>query len=353
MRRFFIILVPALWIVLFIGSQQFATDFYPLHFAARLVLVGQSPYGLDATAQLAQQWQAPFANAGIAYPLPFVLLITPLALLPFSVAAVLWTAAGTTLAALSIQLFGAWRKLILLPLLFLPFQRAVVMGQATLLWFGLSVLLILAIRERWRWTAGICIGLLVLKPQTGLIFAVAGCVWFWKQDRRVLLIAASTTLLLSAVSLLIQPGWPRAWTEQVSIYNSIVHPPTILPWGLLLVAACWRLDWWARVAAIQFILFPLSDLYSALPLLVIWAIIGGPVAFVGAGVSWLWQMLQLPNTIEVMWIVVLMPLITVSASRSYGAWLIRCITSARARVSPNEELHQTLVEPDRAGATAN
>src|SRR5262245_55835884 len=67
-------------------------DFFPLYLGAELVRSGQSPYGSDATALLIQRWHAPepFPRAGIAYPLPVLILVMPLTLLPYSIAAGLW-----------------------------------------------------------------------------------------------------------------------------------------------------------------------------------------------------------------------------------------------------------------------
>src|SRR5688572_18095695 len=52
--------VASLWLILLI-TGELGTDFYPLHFAARLTLAGDSPYGGEATARLVQSWAAPFA----------------------------------------------------------------------------------------------------------------------------------------------------------------------------------------------------------------------------------------------------------------------------------------------------
>lgn len=317
LRRFLVVLLPALWLVLLFSSTPLATDFYPLHFAARLVLAGQSPYSAQATFQLAQVWDAPFAQAGIAYPLPFILLVTPLAMLPFPLAALLWTSIGTGLAFAGIRGYLAWRDLIFLPLAFLPFQRAVVLGQATLLWFGIAGLLMIAAERKRSWAVGLCIALLMLKPQNGLCFALAGFWWAWKTDKKAIFIAAITGGGLASLSFMIQPGWFGAWKEQLAAYQSVVQPPTLMPWGLLLIILCWRLNWWARVAALQVVLFPLSDVYSALPLLVVWAAIGGPLALFGAGLSWLWQLLQLPTTMGVFWSLIMLPLMAAAGWRSW------------------------------------
>lgn len=315
-----LVCVASLWLILLIAERP-GTDFYPLHFAARLVLAGDSPYGSEATARLAQAWAAPFAPAGIAYPLPLLLLIVPFALLPFSPASLLWIGVGVAGALLCVRVSEERATPILLPLLFLPLYRAVALGQATLIWFGLAVLMLWAMRDRRGWLVGICIALLVLKPQNGLLFALAGMIWSWWADRRALLWALGAGVVLGGIAFAAQPGWLGAWLAQTRHYQTIVRPPLVLPWGLLVVAACWRLPWWARVAALQVVLFPLSDLYSALPLLLCWVAIGGPLALLGAGCSWLWMIFGLPNNVDVLWGLILWPLIAAAIWRSWlGKW---------------------------------
>src|SRR5262249_57983926 len=123
--------------------------------------------------------------------------------------------------------------------------------------------------------------LLLLKPQNGLFFALAGLVWGLLADRRALWWFFGVSFSLGAIAFLLEPGWLSAWIAQLQLYQTIVRPPSLLPGGLLLLVACWRLPWWARVAAAQVVFFPLSDLYSALPLLFCWIGIGGPLALAG------------------------------------------------------------------------
>jgi hypothetical protein len=310
--------IYSLWIALVLSSRELVADFYPLYFAARRIMEGLSPYGLQATADLARQWHAPFAAAGIAYPLPFLLLVLPLGLLPFAIAAGLWTLLGTAGVAASLRLADNRRALILLPVLFLPVYRSVALGQATLVWFALAVLLVLGIRHRCDWVVGITAALLVLKPQNGLLFAIAGLIWAVRTERRALIWFLGVESFLAIASFVLQPGWLAAWLAQVQSYNAIVHPRSLLPWGLVLILVAWRQPWWSIVAACQVVFFPLSDLYSALPLLMCWIAIGGRTALVGAGVSWIWSLAGMPNSVSVLWGLILCPLMLGIAWRSWG-----------------------------------
>ncbi|HEU5103144.1 MAG TPA: glycosyltransferase 87 family protein [Roseiflexaceae bacterium] len=313
-----LILIPALWIVLVASNRELGIDFFPLYFAAGRVVAGLSPYGSQATAELARLWQAPFATAGIAYPLPFLVLVLPLAFLPFAIAAGLWILTGVAGVAASLRLAEDWRPLILLPLLFLPVYRGVVLGQATLVWFGLAVLLLLGIRYRWDWAVGISAALLLLKPQNGLLFGIAGLIWAMRAERRALLWFVGVEGFLAIVAIVLQPGWLAAWLAQIQTYNAIVHPPSLLPWGLVLALVAWRQPWWSIVAACQVVFFPLSDLYSALPLLLCWIAIGGRVALFGASISWIWSLAGLPNSLIVLWSLIICPLMLGMFWRSWG-----------------------------------
>jgi hypothetical protein len=333
-----LIAICSIWIVLIASNSDLGTDFYPLYFAARRMLVGLSPYGNVATAELARQWHAPFAAAGIAYPMPFLVLVLPFGLLPFALAATIWIGIGLAGTAASLRLADNWRTLLALPLLFLPLYRSVVLGQATLVWFGLAVLLVLGIKQRRSWVVGVAIALLLLKPQNGLFFAIAGLIWAARTERRALILFVVLESCLAIVALLLQPGWIAGWLAQVQIYSTIVHPPSLLPWGLVLLLAAWRQPWWSIVGACQVVFFPLSDLYSTLPLLLCWIGIGGRVALLGAGVSWLWSIGGLPNTMPVLWVLIMVPLILAMIWRSWGAPMVRAQVAARLPKKPEPSI---------------
>jgi len=364
MRRIFhlyallCILVISLWLALLLIDTQFGIDFYPLYFAGAHIRAGFSPYGADTTAQLVREWPAPFAAAGIAYPLPLLLLIVPFTFLPFVLAAGVWTSLGAASTLTALRLTPDRRLLILLPFLFLPFHRSITLGQATLLWFGLAFLLVSGVHARQPWVVGTASALLLLKPQNGLFFALAGLVWGFVENRRTLWWFFGVSFSLGGVAFLLQPGWLGAWIAQLQLYRTIVHPPSLLPAGLLLLIACWRLPWWARVAAAQVVFFPLSDLYSALPLLFCWISIGGALALGGASLSWLWSILGLPNTIDVFWWLLLWPLILGAVWRTWIHPRIRGATECampHSTVPPNEPMPLMSLgsDQDRGNAEAN
>lgn len=315
-----------LWIAAFFLRQPadgMGTDFYPIYRAGRALLAGENPYGAAVTAELARTWHVPYAAAGFAYPLPAVVGVWPIVLLPLPLAVLVWVLAGLAGAVAAIGLRRDWRGLLLLPLCFMPLHGAVIMKQATLIWFALIVLLIFAMRRRWSWVVGLCIVLLPAKPQVGVLFALAGLVWAWRNDRRTLAWAAGWGALVWGGSFLLLPTWVSDWVASVVRYNGIVYSPSLLPWSLVLLAVTWRLPWYARLAAAQVALFPVIDVYSALPLLLTWVGIGGPLALLGASISWLGVIVGLPNTIVAFWANIMVPLIACAIWRLYERSLPR------------------------------
>ena len=300
----------AIWLVLFIlqgTPDPLGRDFYPLWLGGRLLLAGQNPYSADVRAHLMQDWPMPFAAAGILYPVPALLATLPFALLPLAVAVPLWVGFGVGTTASAIRLRLDWKAQIATLFLFLPLYRAVLMKQATLIWLGMAVVLLLAIRARRLPLAGLCMAVLPAKPQTGLLFALAAAIWALREDRRLLLWATAWAVPIWGGAFLVRPNWIQEALDAVALNSVVVAPQSLLPLGLALVLVSWRLPWYAIIAAAQVVLFPLTDMYSAAPLLLGWIAIGGPVAWIGAGISWLWPLLGASNSVPALWAFVLIP----------------------------------------------
>jgi hypothetical protein len=309
-----------LWAMLYVIRQPpdgLGTDFYPLYRAGQALLAGENPYGPELTAEFTRIWQVPYAAAGFAYPLPAVIGILPLVLLPLPVAILVWVLAGSLGSAASIGLREDWRSLLLLPFCFMPLYNAAIMKQATLVWFALVVLLLFAMRWEKTWLVGLCIALLPAKPQAGIFFAIAGLIWAWRGRRQALLWAAGWATLVWGGSFLLQPGWVSDWIASVMRYNQIVYTASLWPWGVLLIITTWRLPWYARLGAAQALLFPITDAYSVLPLLLVWVGIGGPLALLGCAISWLGVLAGLPNNVLVLMAVVVVPALLCSAWQWY------------------------------------
>lgn len=298
-------------------SDGLGTDFYPLYRAGRALLAGENPYGAALTAHFVQVWHVPYAAAGFAYPLPAVVGVWPIVLLPLPVAIVVWVVVGVVGVVGAIGLQAQWRVLVWLPWCFLPLHGAVIMKQATLVWCALVVVMLFAMRGRRAGLVGLCVALLPAKPQVGLFFALAGVVWGWREGRSALVWMVGWVVVVWGGCFVVFPGWVGEWLASVVRYNQVVYGPSLLPWGLVLLVATWRLPWYARLGAAQVVFFPVIDVYSALPLLLTWVGVGGPLALVGSVVSWVGVVVGLPNSIVSFWALILVPVIGCAGLRFY------------------------------------
>jgi len=168
------------------------------------VLHGQSPY---AAVRALNVTPYPYY-----YPYPTALLMAPLALVPWRVAWVLWSALGTALLCL-----GALRiDRGFMPVLFSgALLDALTQGAMTPVLLAAAVLPAIA-------------PLLVLKPTIGAVL------WTWRPSRW----AVVGGLAVVAISLLLSPGWPGEWREAVR--GAPHRSPVLRPGGFLLLLAWLR-----------------------------------------------------------------------------------------------------------------
>ena len=224
-----------------------ASDLYPRWLGAHAWLIdGTDPYApeiavrirADMAANLGWDGRADsgaFAF-GFVYPGYVALLLAPLAILPFPLAATIWLLlAQGAIAGATILL---WRHTpgvparapvpeviaVALAVVWPPATFNLVFGQfATLVTFLLAVAATLARGRRDVW-AGIVLALAMVKPQLGLIPAVAGGLTdvhhAWRRVRtgRLAVAALSTWAMLLGSSLLALPGWIAPFLDGVADY---------------------------------------------------------------------------------------------------------------------------------------
>lgn len=250
-----------------------AKDLFPLWAAARGLLAGQNPYGAEIQAVLAQEWwnEPTFVQAGVVYPLPMIILVLPLALLPYATAKIVFI--GLTLAALIVA-----ARLMRLPwiaaLCFAPVAFGALLAQVTPLWGALAVVLLWAVRQRRAPLIGLCLVLLPAKPQAGLVLALLVAGWCLWRERRALMWALVFGLPLwggSVVLLLRHPDWLHDWLTRLALYSNtipsnlfILYAPAWVALGVLLV---YQRDWVARAAVVGYMVVPQVGGYSSAALL--------------------------------------------------------------------------------------
>jgi hypothetical protein len=321
-------LLVSAWIGLFLAipSITIAGDFYTVYHGARTLLAGNSPYSDAALRELQQLWPSPHSASGFPYPLPLAMVVAPLALLPVSAATIVWLLIGCVLAFSVVRLRADWPNAPLLPLLWMPLFDAVWSRQVTLVWFGLVVVLLLALRSRHAWVAGLCIALLPIKPQVGLLFALYGLVRGWNENRRVVGWAVAFGVLVWGGSLLIQPTWIADWLAVLPRYETVNNRASLFPWSLVLVAVTWHLPWPSRLAAAQVALFPLNAVYTPLPLLLVGMSMGNRLALICMAVSWLYLPFRDTGSAPLVYLTMIVPIMV-------GAYLDRRQKIAGARLS--------------------
>ena len=233
-----------------------ARDFDQVWYAAHAIVAGRNPYA-EIGPGLPFDW-----NAYFYYPLTAVVAVFPLAVLGRTIAVALFVALGS-----AAFVYGATRRS-LAPAVVITSASAA-MAAETAQW---SPLLGAAFGVPWL---GIFLN---AKPTIG--FAV-----FAARPTRIAIIGG---LVLAAIALVIQPGWPGEWLAAIH-HTSLLAPggtlyaaPIATPGGAFALLALLR---WRRPEArllIALACVPQTTLlYETVPLFVV------PVSILEAGALWL------------------------------------------------------------------
>ncbi len=232
------------------------SDLYPRWLGTRdMLLHGQNPYSDEATRRNEAGYygrvRTPSESAldvsgfqGFSYPLYTVVILAPLALVPFpivQVAATIGFAAGILWSTLSWCELAGWpanrrrRWLVALALVTsVPSVDLISLQQLT----ALDIVLITAIASsltRGRLTlAGFLLALATMKPQEIGLLVVGLLIWATQDlPRRWRFVAGFgvTMFVLLAVSFSLLPRWPYSFFDQARLYasdNRLNSPLTIL-----------------------------------------------------------------------------------------------------------------------------
>jgi hypothetical protein len=199
-------------------------DFILFWTSARAVQEGVSPYDMDfqARTQQANGWDVtrelmPFNP--YSYPPWLAILMWPLARLPYATAFDVWLALGLVAPALAVvALLKAVARSItpfkllvglLIVFTFTPVLNGLSVGQLNAALFAILAGMIWGLDTRRDALAGVCMGLLSIKPHVGLIIAVVVSAGLIAQRRlRPLAWATATLAICIGVSFLVSPTWP-------------------------------------------------------------------------------------------------------------------------------------------------
>jgi alpha-1,2-mannosyltransferase len=209
-------------------GRPLGTDFLSLYAASSLALEGKAEAAYDPALHRQAEGRLLAARGGEPlyyawhYPPLGLLLVAPLALLPYLPALAVWL--GATLAAfwaMGRRILGGHRAMIAaaaFPALFINLLN----GQSGFLVAALMAGA-LVMMERRPWLAGLCLGLLAFKPQFGLVIPLAllaGGQW------RVFGAATLSTLGLAALSWLVLggPAW-QGFLASLSATQGVILEP--------------------------------------------------------------------------------------------------------------------------------
>ena len=155
------------------------------------------------------------------YPPPFLLLIIPFGLLPYSIAFALFAAAGIAIYALMLRSMarGLERPQIVFLAAFPGVLAALIAGQNSLLTTAAAGFALMFLPRR-AVAAGLCIAVLAVKPQLGVLFPLALlCARQWK----AMLAAGTGTAAFVALSVvLLGRGVWSAFAGFLPTFNHVV-----------------------------------------------------------------------------------------------------------------------------------
>jgi hypothetical protein len=219
--------VDANGVSLFVGKPP-TLDFTNLWFGGRLAIAGQTDTLFDIEAYrgaLERMFNSSLQPSEWSYPPSLLLVGVPLALMPLYPAYVLWTIG--TLGALSLILYRAGLPLAACLLLWIS------PAALTNIFFGhngaaTAALLIggLLTAERKPWVAGLCFGLLTMKPHLGILVPVClVAAGYWR--------AIGWSAFFSVVIGLMTAAWfgPEVWQGFFTVTQPFMQGVLEAPYG--------------------------------------------------------------------------------------------------------------------------
>ncbi len=220
-------------------SAGIQSDLFPRWYGThQLLLHHVDPYSSAVTAAIAHMDALPtehFATNfyAFAYPLYLSIVISPLALLPFSIALILYTV--LSFLVLAGALFLVVRQLVpsldrwaaglvaASALFVLPVYSCLSLQQPSLIVLDVMLVATYLILKHWYNWAGVVSSVALVKPQLAIPFVLFVVVWsLSSRERRGLFYGlVAGVLLLEASSQLLLPGWERSFIEAARTYSGI------------------------------------------------------------------------------------------------------------------------------------
>jgi hypothetical protein len=236
--------VLAVRIVNSIDYLKYGTDFSSFWMAGKLILQGKNPYDIVAWGEGFRRFELGFLLTPVfLYPLPLALLLTPLGLLPFYSAYIIWVALTQLMIVACLVILLTMEtyprgKFFFIPLLigimfFRPTTLTLTQGQVSgLFLFVLVWIAFLWHKGKWFW-GGFLLGLLALKPNLGIIIIVLVAIWLlFNKNWRALCGTLVSGIFVIIAGLIYNPAWVIQYLRVGSnkLSETFGGSPTV--WGL-------------------------------------------------------------------------------------------------------------------------
>lgn len=231
----------------------------------REILHGRSPYRIEVTQQVELTIYGDTVSADslsnqhrFAYPVPFIFLFFPIALLPFEIAQWTMLAACLVMSLLSVAWWAGQARLsnldtvglALMAFAAYPTVVGLQLRQPTMIVAALLAFSVFCARSRWLVLAGMIAAVTCCKPQLAIAVLLPLLAWAicsWRSRKAFPVSLAASLLVLASASELLVPGWITPWLGTVRAYShyagatpllaELTHGHLFIPAALLLIAA--------------------------------------------------------------------------------------------------------------------
>ena len=228
-------------------GRPLGTDFVSFYAAGKLVQDGQAPLAYDKLVHFSME-KSVVGNATIGYysftyPPMILLLVTPLSVLPYLVALLLWQGGTLIFFIWMLDKITNTKGVVVLALAFPAVLVTLFHGQNSFLTAGLIAGIIYYLDSK-PILCGLMIGILTLKPHLGILIPV---VLLISNHWQVFFSAAGFSLLFAALSYLVlgQETW-QAFFRTTDFSMRVLNEGLVPYFKMQSLFASIRDGWWSN-----------------------------------------------------------------------------------------------------------
>lgn len=225
-------------------SIRIQADLFSRWYATRqLIQTGRNLYDVQNMQEAAGYKAIPTSplETGFFYPAHLTAFLTPLAILPYPIAHLIWTLIGQLFYLIGLwvvmsqvqwpETIGQKTLIIFTALFFIPFIQHTIWSQFdTIAVFGLGMMIVSLNKERY-FSAGLWASLFTFKPQDGLPVLIFSMIWgLFKIKRwRFIFGFILAGLGLWAFAQALQPGWLVDFIQALASYRELPYKLSTFP----------------------------------------------------------------------------------------------------------------------------